>query len=628
MIGLARKELRHHALPLALMVTGMSLLALLFFYITYAGANRGNFWERYPMFIMLGSLVATPYLCHRLVSLEYATKTQLFLYSLPLRPATIFATKWFLSLAFLFGCFLPSFLLFAWGVAWIDRMDVTWRQLLFVGGRCAVFVIGFHALNFAFAFLGRYRLAAYGFTALAMLLVSNHWDLDHNQNGPFSLLFHPRFAFDFAEFPWQDALATLAGALVFNLISLGMALTREGSVASMVAIKMTHREKVFFTAIFISTVLSIMLFEEKRTRPPYQIEDAIVRESAGLSIHIGRTTSVAPGDLEQLADWLHTEISALQSFLGMPFVPRINITIRQDLDPDKFEKAYLVGSEGLLVKLAYQPDTWRPERFLQWLVPEILEDYSNYRVYREPSFWLLDGFAPWWVQHRLEGDWETLFEKRAAYAYALGVTQADVDGWIHFRERLGVDLAQAIAYQGVQALVQRSSTQQVEALFQKRLGLYPERDVRAFIREQAHPFPSVFQDHTEVDYAAFRTLWFQRLQETHARRLESIAAIPRLEAEMEVVTLSEKTRRLRFMLQQPQTLEGRLRFYYLRLPRYEWLIDPNERQVIEVPTSQALTGVDIGGTFSKHTRFAWTAAFYSEELQCELLSGWHRTEVP
>ena len=178
------------------------------------------------------------------------------------------------------------------------------------------------------------------------------------------------------------------------------------------------------------------------------------------------------------------------------------------------------------------------------------------------------------------------------------------------------------------ALIQRSSPQQVETLFQKRLGFYPERDVRAFIREKANPFPTVFREHTGVAYDAYRTFWFQRLQDNHARRLEHIATIPRLEAEMDVVTLSEKTRRLRFMLHQPQALDGRLRFYYLRLPRYEWLIDPNERQVIEVPMSQAYTGVDIGGTFSKHTRFAWTAAFYNDELQCELLSGWHRTEVP
>lgn len=628
MIGLAKKELRHHGLSLVVVGTGISLLALLFFYLTYSGANRGNFWERYPYFVTLASLVATPYLCHRLVSLEYATKTQLFLNALPLRPIEIVTTKWCLSLLFLFACFLPSFLMFAGGVAWLDRIDVTMKQLLFVGGRCAVFLIGFHALNFAFSFLGRYRLAAYGFTALALLLISNQWDIDHNQDGPFALLFHPRFAFDFTEFPWDDALPTLAGAAVFNLISLAMALTRDGSVASMVAVKMTHREKVFFTAIFISTILSIMLFEEKRTRPPYQIEDAVVREQDGLSIHIGRTHSVAEADLEHLADWVHTEVVALQTYLGMDFVPRINITIRQDLDPDKFEKAYLVGSEGLLVKLSYDPETWRPDLFLQWLIPEILEDYSNYRIYREPRFWLLDGFTLWWLQQRLEGDWQPLFEKRAAYAYELGVHQDDIGGWIHFRERLGTDLARAVAYQGIQAVLAKSSEPQVEALFKKRLGFYPERDVRAFIREQRHPFPQFFEAETGLAYETFQTLWFEQLQENHRRHAVAIGGVPKLDAAMEVVTLSEKTRRLRFVLQQPQALDGRLRFYYLRLPRYEWLIDANERQVMEVPLNQAYEGVDLGGTFSRHTRFAWTAAYYSEELQCELLSGWRRTEVP
>ncbi len=628
MIGLAQKELRHHALALPAVASGVTALALLFFYLTYEAANRGNFWDRYPYFFLMGCLIATPYLCHRFVSIEYAAKTQMFLHSLPLRPIDIFLTKWSMSLLALVLCFLPSFLLFAVGVTWFDRLDFSWRQLLFVGGRCGVFLSAFHALNFAFAFLGRYRLPAYVFTTLALILISSHLDLDHQQDGPLSLLFHPRFAFDFQNFPWPEARMTLVIALVFNLISLAMALTREGSIAGMVAVKMTHREKIFFTAIFFSTVLSMTLFEEKRTRPPYEIEDAVVRESAGISIHIGKTHSVQDADLEQLAEWVHGEVRALKEYLGLAFVPHINLTIRQDLDIGKFEKAYLVGNEGLLIKLAYKPETWRPELFLQWLVPEILEDYSNYRVYLEPSFWVVDGFTLWWVEQRLEGEWAPLFANRAAYAVNLGVTQADVDGWIQFRERMGVDLARAVAYEGIQALIQRTSITQAEDLFRQRLGLYPERDVRAFIRDKRFPFATVFQDKTGIDYASFRTLWFQRLNQTHQDRLATLAALPRLDAELEVVEISKTTRRLRLALKQPSSLDGRLRFYYLQLPQYEWLIDPNERKILEVPAGRATDGVDVGGTIPRHTRFAWTAAYYSEALQCDLLSGWRRLEIP
>ncbi|CAM2066793.1 ABC transporter permease [Sulfidibacter corallicola] len=628
--GLIRKEFRQHGTTMLLVLVLVQILAGLLLWMSISNRARGSHWQPFQVFLVVTPLTVTLLLGHRLVNSEFTAKTQLFLESLPVHRLSIFWVKWLLGFTALLATVAPTFLMYLWAT-WIYGEAMQEGLLSIIAVRSLVFLYFAYSLLYAFAFMGRYRIPGFFMIALSTLFISSTLDLDLSEKGPIALAMDSRFAFEAEVYPVDDLKLALGLGLLFQVLALVMSLAREGSVATMLAIKMSHREKIFMSGILLSTILLIALYDNKRPKAPYEMSESMVVQGDGVTIRVGQDPHLTESARQALADETHAELVALRDYLSLGPLPDIFITLRQDLDPDKFELGYLSHAEGFVVRMRYQPETWDSEPFFAWLIPELLDTYSQTRVYLERNFWLIDGFTQWWLlRDETEPDHLARVHLRAAYASHAFRGEETLARWISFREQLGTDMARAVAWVGVQELLDHSDPGALQAVFREKLGRPPERDFRAFFHELANPIGEVIFEHTDVDYGDLVARWSERLARSRTERAEALATIPRLEAELNARTLSEKTRRLAIRLRSPDDLspETRVQLRYLRLPRYEWLIPPRDVRVEELPAPTALEWVDLPETYSVRTRFAWTVSLYVEALGCPIISGWRRMEVP
>ena len=190
--------------------------------------------------ILMGGLGALV-LNHRLVVNEYQARTQLFLEALPVARWRMVAVKYGLGLGTMLVLLGVSFAI-ACLLAWRHE-GMTPRFTAILAARSVSAVWFAQSFCFLMGLTGRYRLALYLTMLLGCAFVAEHKALEFTRFGPVALL-DSRFAYEREDIPWQALGVTWEMILVFTLLAAGLSLVREGSVAALLAEKMSHREKV------------------------------------------------------------------------------------------------------------------------------------------------------------------------------------------------------------------------------------------------------------------------------------------------------------------------------------------------------------------------------------------------
>ena len=626
MRALFYKELREHGLVL-LLVIGFQLafIGLLFLY-ALLNKSQINPHETTAAYMSFLPLLCAMNLGHRLVALEYTGKTQLFLEALPVSRLQVFMVKWLIGLAVLGGLSASAYGLGLLAGLRSQPWDA-WYQSI-IASRVFVYALFLHCVFFAFGFLGRYRipLAIICFFAVMTLDMQSDWEV--KKLGPLALIFNERFVFERELFPLKNIMITLAMTLGAFMLSLTMALSREGNMASWLGRKMSHREKVFFVVIVISFVVALGVLDERKQKAPYEMTDAVSQADNGVSVHIERDSKLDEQDLEQLSLWLHGELVGLKAYLSLDNIPQVFITQRRDLDPGKYEVASLRHSEGFLLRLHYDPRTWRPRHFLAWLVPHILRSTSEDRVLHEPNRWLLEGFGHFWARRNLaDTQADQLLLLRALHGSSRDFSAADTAAWFVFQERVGRDIASACAWFGLDLFSRRFGEEATRSMLHQKLGGGLPSYLRASVGQWRRPLPDLIAQLSGASHQSFIQDWDRELERLRLLNKDSLGGVVPIAGLLEVVNLAQDSHRLRFRLDHQPLLDTAYEFRYVHLPLEDVEIDPEDIVVEGISPGAGTDWNNLPKTYSPGSRIAWSFAYHSSLLDCDVISGWKRLEV-
>jgi hypothetical protein len=479
-------------------------------------------------------------------------------------------------------------------------------------------------------FLGRYRLVFYLAAGLALTIVSQFSDLQLNHFGPLALL-DDRFPYENQRLPGDALLATWGLSAVCVGLACLLALTREGGVATLLAEKMSHREKVFLGALVVGMVFALSVLEEKKRRAPFDLHDAVTEQRPGITAKVAAGEQGTEEEARELARHVAEELSRAREFLGLRDLPPVFITRRRDLDPTRYERGELEEASGVHVQANFSSPDFRRDEFTAWLLRETLIAHTDGRVKLESKMWVLDGFALY-ARTRDHVAAPLAQEKalalRALYGAGAGFAMEDLRRWHSFRERVGGEIAAGVAWSGLQTLARRTSPDQAQRFIRSVLGAEVPKDLRAIWHERTAPIEQLLQSEAGLTSEAFWSLWQAELAAARRELAADLAQLPKLTGQVDFARLSPDSRQAHYRVQiAPPPPDGaRYSLLYCELPVFDEEVSPQLLHREQNPYATRAEG-DLADSFSRGTRLYWTFEFDVPALGCAVVSGWKREEI-
>ena len=623
--SLVVKELHQHWLAFVLvgllLVAGFGIVTG-----TVAINDVGSLFEGLKQFLTFFVVLASLVLGNRLVVREYQSQTQLFLESLPVSRPKMIAVKYLFGLSLLVTAVGLAFIVLIPLSARQEQLSARFLQMVLV--RSLGYTWCIYSLVFLMGLFGRYRVALYLFGILAAFVLETQTSLELNRFGPFALV-DERFAYERNDWPTEALLVTAGLSTTLVALMFLLSLSREGSVASLLAEKMSHREKIFISVLMLGFLFAVSVYDEQAEKQPFDLPQALVASAGGVrvKVSIGASKDERPG--QQLAELVARQTAEVKRFLQLQELPPIFIVQRRDLDADRFERGVLEGAEGLLVRANFRSPQWNQGQFLTWLIRELLIVASEERLEHERNRWLLDGFGLYWVCRDEEVRYvdNSQLELRACYGTQQGFSEVDLRHWLSYRERVGADIAAAVAWSGLMALDRHAGELRCRALLRTVLDCDAPADVRSVVRELRWPLPVVFEEVVGRPYSQFVQQWSAELAAVRRSRSDELARIPRVNGSLAFVAVSAVSRTVSYQFTcEPPPSSDRFVLIHMELPPFDDEVAVQELRREELGYSRDKRG-ELPGTFGRGGRLYATFAIWDEKLGCEVITGWRRREI-
>jgi hypothetical protein len=623
---LLRKELRQHWWAFLIIGAASALGFLMILGTTAAQGQAGTPFAGLRLFVILIGTLAALVLCHRLVAIEYQAKTQLFLETLPMSRWRMVTTKYCLGLAV-----IALIVSLAFGLAcllvWHHQL-LSLRFTAILASRVFSVVWLIYSFCFLMGLMGRYRLAIYIGLFFSAVMLAQSTALNISRFGPFALL-DQTFAYESEVFPWKDLRMTCLLGLACSLLAFGLSLCRESSVATLLAEKMSHREKIFVAVLLLGLVWAGSMLDEKGRKIPFDLHGATAEQCDGVLVKVASPAGENDPGARRLARRVATELAAIREYLGLERLPSVFITSRRDLDTNRFERGELERSEGVHIQANFNAKDWRDDPFLTWLVREVLIVATDSRVKLESKRWVLDGFAPFWSSHRhaqapLEDD--KALALRALYGIENGFTSQDLQSWLAFNERVGDDIAAGVAWSGLKSLARHQGEKRCRRFIQSVLASKDPKDIRVVL--MAEPLDKLLRQHAGEGLQEFFKQWQNDLAAIRPALAEDLAKLPRLQGQVKSLPLSANSRKVRFRasIEPIPAADARYSFLYHRLPAFDDEVSPKSIERVQNNCVQRPED-ELPGTFSRGTRLYSTFSIEVPALGCTVISGWRREEL-
>lgn len=620
------KELHQHFLAFLLIAAGAAFGLFILVGITLM-TESGSLFEVLRLFLVSLAPIIAMVLGNRLVVCEYQARTQLFLEALPLARMHMVLVKYGFGLCFL-STLVAAVLVLVIPLS-IRSEQLTYRFLMIVAARSVLYVWCMYSFFFALGLMGRYRIAIYLVLGIGLIQLVNFTSFELSRFGPFALM-NSQFSFERVAFPLRPLAITAGLAAGFSLLALVLSLIHEGSVATMLAEKMSHREKVFVACIVIGILFAAMLHGERTQKKPFDLPGAWAEQSGEVTVKVSHGASSESSGRE-LARFVAAELSAVQDYLQTAELPPTFIVQRRDLDPDRYELGVLDGAEGLLVRANFQSPRFDKQHFLAWLIRESLVLKTNARVSSEPTRWVLDGFGDFWAHRQIVAQplaaGQPRLALRAAYASSLGFSASDLGQWLSYRERVGPEIATAVAWSGLVTLAHATGDEPCRQFVRSVIGPNSPADARATLYAWRNPWPLVLERETDLAPDPFVQLWLGELGECAKTLAGDLATVPRPSGTIEFAALSFGTRKVAYEFHcDPAPASGRFVLQYSILPPFNQEVPEHELKREDRDYVRQSRG-ELPTTYSRGTRLYSTFAVRDERLGCEIITGWTRREI-
>ena len=625
---LIRKEIHEHRWVLFALLPTLAVIYLGLVAV-FKMNESGSEFEVVRVFAISFLIIAQMIICNRLVVQEYQGKTQLFLEGLPVSRTKMLLTKYVMGLVVFWILDVVILLATAFVASYSEA--VTLRFFAIMCSRLIVFSTFTYTFFFMMGLLGRYRIAIYLLLLIIAVIIRNQSSFDILDRGPMKLA-GPLFSFERVDFPVQDIAETLIATLLFLGLAVAMAVAREGSVASLLAEKMSQREKVFIAAGLFAVMFIFFTFDTKTMPAPYEIGSAVSRRDNGIDVHVERIDDDgADTKAEDLAANAFRDLCELKEYLGMQYTPPLFLLNRRDLDSDSYEIGELSNEEGVLLRANFRSDDWSYDEFRGWLIDVYLSKATYYRGTNESKCWVLEGFAEYWALREddlAQWDTDSTITRRAAYAARLGLSTNELRDWFSYRERVGQEISSAVACAALMHAHRKYGAEKVREFVSEILRTDLPNDTRSMWNELTRTVPVVWQDVTGTEFDDFEQDWIESITEaSRSSFAEIVNDVPVLESTFEFSPKSASTFELKYQVSaDPPLRSDTVTTFYEKIDALD-VQRTNEELKEYLWDYQQQTSNVIPQRYSIGSYLRWTHAVYSDSLDCNVISGWQRKVV-
>jgi hypothetical protein len=461
-----RKELREHG---AILLIAWLVSAPVFWSLLSRSASSGGRFEGLVMFVLVMGTLLALILSNRLFAREYAGRTQLFLEILPVSRARVFATKWLLGCALFLATLATGWWL---TLLWIRRNEtLSLEAALPTLGSLSLYCFILWAFAALAGMLGRYRYLAWLFVLIAFSGAASVTGLEVQQL-PIARLLGDDIMMARTELTARDVLVPLAAAGVCILTAAALALTGSGAIASMLAQRMTARERAFVIISILAVLTVLSTLEPKPVKPLFALTNGERIEGSNAAVAVLPTGDFDASAGNELASAIAQDVDTLVSALALRTKTSIAVLPQQGLDPHVMQRARLAASDGIVLKVA--PDAPR-ESVRALVLHSLLLDYTLDRAHREDRHVLLDGLAAYWPMQDEPATRARWWLRAAAAPGPLGA--ADLRQWSRTSEQLGDCLSQAVAFGAMDVMAAELGRERMLQLMQ-RIFRRPADDAR------------------------------------------------------------------------------------------------------------------------------------------------------
>jgi len=476
--ALVLKEVREHGVVFAVLYL---VSALGFVGIAVRSRDSGSAYVALRIFTILFGLLTALVVSNRLVVREYTGRTQLFLETLPLTRLRVLTVK--LAVGAVLVAVPVLLALAACTFLALKREPVTARYVALVGARALTAALSVYALTFLAGLLGRYRLGLWLSLFLAAFTLESRAKIEVVELPLFRLL-DQKMAFERYAVPWGDLGGAALAAAGCVAIAFALGLAREGSLATYLARRMSHREKVFFGCMTLVYFALLAALDERKARPLFALAEAVDGAAGGTRVGVARGKGIDDAQARQLGGAVASDLESLRAWLDLEQMPPVFLLPEHSLDSDVFLRARLPDTDGVVVQAALANQDLDTRLFRAFVVGEVLDWSSRGRSHREPRRWFSDGFARWWVDRDRAQD-DPLDRLRAAAAEPGGLSEEALRRWLSTREELGECLSGALGWRAVGVLAKELGPARFQALARSALGHRPARDLRGTLEERS-----------------------------------------------------------------------------------------------------------------------------------------------
>jgi len=615
---LVRKELREHRgvliAMLALCILGVLVLLL-------ASLRQGSLLVAWRgMLSIFGPLLALA-LANRFVVREYGGRTQLFLEILPMSRAQVITVKWLTSAACLL---LPMALCFGFILMVAStRVELTPHFVQLLALRGFVFLMFVHALAFFVGLTGRYRYVLWMALVALGFLANSLWQMPPQQWPPM-LLVSAAMPFERELAPVQALWMTSGMTLALIAAAFALSLGFQGSWVVALARRMSLREKIIVTSVFLAVVYGIVLVEDRKPKPPFTVLSGSFSAPDKPRVMVAQAEGVSQEVATSLVNQLAADLKALQEYLALDRLPVVAVLPDASIDAELFLPADLPDSDGVVVRAAVGAERYDESAFRAFALGRVLDWYSSGRASRESRRWLLDGFTRWYSGREDPAQHDLLKLRAVAALQAIepggpsALAQA-LQRWLATREQLGDCLADALAWRTAQWLHDSAGDEAFQQLARSLFGKRPASDIRAYLAER--PVDALLQGVGAPTIAALAEPLQQAIQAEAAARADRLPS-SKWSAAFETVAMPGSLFELRHTLTASTAPIPPHAVRYMRIGPWDGELSRARMERVDATAAGVLPA-----SFARGELLFAAAEVYSPDLQCTVRIGARRWEV-
>lgn len=507
--GLIEKELRQSRLTLLLILLVLGTGLVMIMRADAISRMGGSVFDAVRYLVAVFMPLCCIVLSHSLVAGEFRQRAQLFLEGLPLPRWRMLAVKYGLGLLMVA---LASMMLL--GACWWKAKGgelMTQRFLELMATKLVCWAAFCWSLAFALGFLGRYRLVV-TLTIVIGLLFAESQGVLISRFGPFDLI-GQRFAFE--RFVWPEKSLWITGGVIAGSVMLGffLGLMRDASLATLLAEKMSAREKVTIGLLAVVAMMSIGFVQmHKEEAGPVHLPGSVdVKHGAATVSVAAAVADMTPEEKTALETYAHATAEWLDEaaqWLHREDLPTLFLVHRRDFEKEQLEDGSLDSRQGYMLRLNFLEHQPQDIKLKEKLLTEVLRAANHYRQPSDQAGWVLDGFVYWWLRRAPATPAKMPNETTGKGQPAITQVSAnDLRHWFKLSRKLGAKKSAPFAGKGINVLNANCGEAKLQRFISAVLGHRVPHDARAWIYDVLHPVGQTLEQTTGLTLDQLAQKW-------------------------------------------------------------------------------------------------------------------------